>query len=240
MIERERSKVGQINGISVPDLRDIPFGHPNKITVNVASGKTGLIDIEREARLGGRLHTKGVLILSGFLGEKYGQNKKISLFASLVFEQSYSEIEGDSASSAELYAILSSLSQLPIKQWVAVSGSVNQKGEIQPVGAINEKIEGFFEVCRQKGLNGEQGVMIPAGNVDHLMLKHEVVQAVKEGKFNVWAVSTIDQGIELLTGHPAGRRLKNGSFSKNSVHYLVDQRIEALNKVLMKSAKEEK
>ena len=240
MIELEGSKVGQINGISVLDLGDILFGHPNKITVNVASGKAGLIDIEREAKLGGPLHTKGVLILSGFLGEKYGQNKTISLFASLVFEQSYSEIEGDSASSAELYAILSSLSQLPIKQWIAVSGSVNQKGEIQPVGAINEKIEGFFEVCRQKGLNGEQGVMIPAGNVDHLMLKQEVVQAVKEGKFNVWAVSTIDEGIELLTDRPAGRRLKNGSFSKNSVHYLVDRRIEALNKILIKNNKEEK
>ena len=240
MIELEGSKIGQINGISVLDLGDFMFGHPNKITVNVASGKDGLIDIERESKLGGRLHTKGVLILSGYLGEKYGQNKMISLFASLVFEQSYSEIEGDSASSAELYAILSSLSQLPIKQWIAVSGSVNQKGEIQPVGAINEKIEGFFEVCRHRGFNGKQGVMIPKGNMDHLMLKHEVVQAVEEGKFHVWAISTIDEGIELLTGIPAGKRLKNGSFSKNSVHYLVDKRIEALNKILSKSANEKK
>lgn len=237
MIELEGSKTGQINGISVINLGDFMFGHPNKITVNVASGKEGLIDIEREAKLGGPLHTKGVLILSGFLGEKYGQNKAISLFASLVFEQSYSEIEGDSASSAELYAILSALSQLPIKQSIAVSGSVNQKGEIQPVGAINEKIEGFFEVCRQRGFNDEQGVMIPKGNMDHLMLKHEVVKAVEEGRFHIWAISTIDEGIELLTGRPAGRRLKNGSFSKNSVHYLVDKRIESLNKILTKNNK---
>ncbi|MGB5323760.1 Lon protease family protein, partial [Lutimonas sp.] len=240
MIELGGSKIGQINGISVLDLGDFMFGHPNKITVNVASGKNGLIDIERESKLGGRLHTKGVLILSGYLGEKYGQNKMISLSASLVFEQSYSEIEGDSASSAELYAILSGLSQLPIKQWIAVSGSVNQKGEIQPVGAINEKIEGFFEVCRHRGFNGEQGVMIPKGNMDHLMLKLEVVQAVKEGKFHVWAISTIDEGIELLTGVPAGKRLKNGSFSKDSVHYLVDQRIEGLNEILLKGNSEKK
>lgn len=240
MIDLEGSKIGQINGISVLDLGDFMFGHPNKITVNVASGRNGLIDIERESKLGGRLHTKGVLILSGYLGEKYGQNKMISLFASLVFEQSYSEIEGDSASSTELYAILSSLAQLPIKQWIAVSGSVNQKGEIQPVGAINEKIEGFFEVCKHRGFNGEQGVMIPKGNLDHLMLKHEVVQAVQEGKFHVWGISTIDEGIELLTGIPAGKKLKNGSFSKNSVHYLVDQRIEALNKILLKNTKKKK
>jgi lon-related putative ATP-dependent protease len=237
MIELKGAKIGQINGISVLNLGDIMFGHPNKITVNVSSGKEGLIDIEREAKLGGRLHTKGVLILSGFLGEKYGQKKAISLFASLVFEQSYSEIEGDSASSAELYAILSALSQLPIKQCIAVSGSVNQKGEIQPVGAINEKIEGFFEACRQRGFNDEQGVMIPKGNMDHLMLKHEVVKAVEEGKFHVWAISTIDEGIELLTGRPAGKRLKDGSFSKNSVHYLVDKRIESLNKILTKKIK---
>ncbi len=236
MIELEGSKIGQINGISVLDLGDFKFGRPNKITVNVASGKEGLIDIEREAKLGGPLHTKGVLILSGYLGEKYGQNKNISLFASLVFEQSYSEIEGDSASSTELYAILSALSQLPLKQWIAVSGSVNQKGEIQPVGAINEKVEGYFEVCRQHGFNGEQGVMIPKGNMDHLMLKQEVVDAVKEGKFHVWAIGTVDEGIELLTGYPSGRRLKSGSFTKNSVHDLVDQRIQALNKVMTKNS----
>ena len=230
MISLTGSKIGQINGISVIDLGDILFGRPNKITVSVASGKEGLIDIEREAKLGGPIHTKGVLILLGFIVEKYAQNKPISLVASLVFEQSYSEIEGDSASSAELYAILSNLSQLPIKQGIAVTGSVNQKGEIQPVGAINEKIEGFFEVCMQAGLNSEQGVIIPNSNVENLMLKQEVVQAVKDGNFHVWAIKNIDQGIEILTGYPAGKRLKDGSFTKKSVHNLVDHRIELLNK----------
>ena len=232
MIELNRSKIGQINGISVLDLGDIIFGRPNKITANIASGKQGLVDIEREAKLGGPIHTKGVLILLGFLVEKYAQNKPMSLFASIVFEQSYSEVEGDSASSAELYAILSSLSQLPIKQGIAVTGSVNQKGEIQPVGAINEKIEGFFEVCRQAGLNTEQGVIIPKRNLENLMLKQEIVKAVEEGDFHLWAVSTIDEGIEILTGCSAGRRLKDGSFSKGSVHKLVDNRIVQLNKNL--------
>ena len=230
MITLTGLKIGQINGISVLDLGDISFGRPIKITASVASGKKGLIDIEREAKLGGPIHTKGVLILLGYLVEKYAQNKPISLFASLVFEQSYSEIEGDSASSAELYAILSSLSQLPIKQGIAVTGSINQKGEIQPVGAINEKVEGFFEVCRQAGLSGEHGVIIPKSNEENLMLKQEVVQAVKEGKFHFWSISTIDEGIEILMGRPAGKQLKDGSFSKKSIHYLVDSRIEELNK----------
>ncbi|MDH3796562.1 MAG: AAA family ATPase, partial [Flavobacteriaceae bacterium] len=179
MIPVSETRVGQINGLSVIDLGDITFGKPNKITVSIASGKLGLVDIEREAKLGGKIHTKGVLILQGYLLEKYAQNKSMSLIASLVFEQSYSEIEGDSASSAELFAILSSLSGLPIKQGIAVTGSVNQKGEIQPVGAINEKIEGYFEVCKQGSLTGDQGVIIPAGNLDNLMLKDELVQAVK-------------------------------------------------------------
>ncbi|MCK5442503.1 MAG: AAA family ATPase [Maribacter sp.] len=230
MIALTDSKIGQINGISIIDLGDISFGRPNKITASVASGKEGLVDIEREAKLGGPIHTKGVLILLGFLAEKYAQNKPISLFASLVFEQSYSEIEGDSASSAELYAILSSLAQIPIKQGIAVTGAVNQKGELQPVGAINEKVEGFFEVCRQAGLSGEQGVIIPKSNVENLMLKQKVVQTIKEGKFHIWAISTIDEGLEILTDHPAGKLLKDGSFTKKSVHYMVDCRIDELNK----------
>lgn len=232
MIDLNGSKVGQINGISVLDFGDIIFGKPNKITVSIASGKGGLIDIERESKLGGSIHTKGVLILLGFLYEKYGQNKPISLKASLVFEQSYSEIEGDSASSAELYAILSSLSKLAIKQGIAVTGSVNQKGEIQPVGAINEKIEGFFEVCQQEGLNGDQGVIIPVSNKENLMLKKDVLDAADKGLFKIWAISSIDEGIEILTGKPAGKLLKNGNFSKDSVHYLVNKRIDELNAIL--------
>lgn len=230
MIPVSETEIGQINGLSVIDLGDIVFGKPNKITVSIASGKMGLVDIEREAKLGGKIHTKGVLILQGYLLGKYAQNRTMSLSASLVFEQSYSEIEGDSASSAELYAILSSLSELPINQGIAVTGSVNQKGEIQPVGAINEKIEGYFEVCKQSGLTQDQGVIIPVGNLENLMLKDEVVTAVKEGQFHIWAVATIDDGLEILTGKPAGKLLKSGAYTKNSVHDLVDQRIEVLNK----------
>lgn len=229
MIALTGSEIGQINGISVIDLGDIVFGRPNKITASVASGKSGLVDIEREAKLGGPIHTKGVLILQGFLREMYAQNKPMSLFGSLVFEQSYSEIEGDSASSAELYTILSSLSQIPIKQGIAVTGSINQKGELQAVGAINEKIEGFYEVCRQAGFDGEQGVLIPKNNLGNLMLKKEILSSVKEGKFHIWAISSIDQGIEILMGLRAGKRLKDGSFSKESLHYLVDRRITQLN-----------
>ncbi|WP_297792882.1 Lon protease family protein [uncultured Eudoraea sp.] len=230
MIDLEDSKVGQINGISVLDLGDIRFGRPNKITASIASGKVGIIDIEREANLAGPIHTKGILILQGYLLEKYGQDKGLSLFASLVFEQSYSEIEGDSASCAELFALLSSLAQLPIKQGIAVTGSINQKGELQPVGAINQKIEGFYEVCVQSGLHGDQGVIIPKPNLENLMLKEEVLTAVKQGLFNIWAIDTVDDGLEILTGLKAGKRLQGGSFSKNSVHYKVDERLRELNK----------
>ena len=234
-IELEGMKTGQINGISVIDIGDVMFGRPNKISVTVASGKGGLIDIEREVKLGGPIHSKGVLILNGFLRDHYAQDKSISIVASLVFEQSYGEIEGDSASSAELYAILSGLSQLPIRQGIAVTGSVNQKGEVQAVGAINEKIEGYFEVCNQFGLNGEQGVIIPRSNMDNLMLKPQVVDAVRDGMFHIWAIETIDQGLEILTGYLAGKKLKKGSFTKNSVHDLVDQRIRELGENLKRN-----
>ena len=230
MIDLKESKVGQINGISVLDLGDIRFGRPNKITASIASGKVGLIDIEREAKLAGPIHTKGILILQGYLLEKYGQDKALSLFASLVFEQSYSEIEGDSASCAELFALLSSLAQLQIKQGIAVTGSINQKGELQPVGAINQKIEGFYAVCAQSGLNGDQGVIIPKPNLENLMLKEEILTAVEQGLFRIWAIDTVDDGIEILMGLAAGKRLQGGSFSKNSVHYKVDERLRELNR----------
>lgn len=240
MIDLQGSKTGQINGISVIDMGDISFGRPNRITVGIATGKQGLIDIEREVKLGGPLHSKGVLILNGYLNEHYAQDKAISLIASLVFEQSYSEIEGDSASSAELYALLSGLANVPIKQGIAVTGSVNQKGEIQPIGAVNEKIEGYFEVCRQYGLNGEQGVIVPRGNMDNLMLKPDVIEAVKQGQFHIWAVDTIDQGIEILTGLKAGNRLKRGGFTKDSVHDQVDRRIRILNSNLASEPRKKK
>ncbi len=234
MISLKDMKLGQINAISVLNLGDITFGRPNKITASVASGKSGLVDIERESKLGGPIHTKGVLILQGYIMEQYAQNRPMSLNCSLVFEHSYSEIEGDSASSAELYALISSLSGLPLKQGIAVTGSVNQKGEIQAVGAINEKIEGFYEVCKQAGLDGSQGVIIPRSNVDNLMLKPELLQSVEEEKFHVWAIRNIDEGIEILTDCKAGRRLKDGSFTKDSVHDRVDKRLIQLNRNLKK------
>lgn len=204
-IDVEGEKAGQINGLSVIQTGDIIFGRPNRITASVGVGKEGIIDIEREAKLGGPVHTKGVMILSGFLNDKFGRDKPLSLSLRLVFEQSYNGVDGDSASSAELYTILSRLSGLSLRQGLAVTGSINQKGEIQPVGGINEKIEGFFEVCKQKGLTGDQGVLIPASNMVNLMLKEEVVEAAADKKFSIWPVETIDEGIELLTGVKAGK-----------------------------------
>jgi len=228
MIDARGEKVGQVNGLAVIDLSDFAFGRPSRITASAGLGREGLIDIEREAKLGGRLHTKGVMILNGYITDKYVGDIPLSLSARLAFEQSYDEVEGDSASSTELYAILSRLADVPIKQGIAVTGSVNQKGEVQAIGGINEKIEGFFEVCRAKGLSGEQGALIPASNVRNLMLKEEVAAAVKEGKFHVYPVSTIDQGIEVLTGVKAGKRLKDGSFTPGSINYLVQKRLNSL------------
>jgi predicted ATP-dependent protease len=212
----------------VVGLGDFEFGTPSRVTTSVGLGREGIVDIEREARMGGPIHTKGVLILSGYLNAKYAQDKPLSLAARLVFEQSYGGVEGDSASSTELYSILSALSDLPVRQNFAVTGSVNQKGEVQAIGGVNEKIEGFFEVCKTKGFNGKQGVMIPDSNVQNLMLKEEVVSAVKEGKFHVFPVKTIDEGIEILTGVKAGGRQDNGSFDEGSVNFLVDRRLREM------------
>ncbi|MDV7391728.1 S16 family serine protease, partial [Arthrospira platensis SPKY1] len=188
LIDVEGEKVGQVNGLAVLDLGDISFGRPNRITASISVGSAGILDIEREAKLGGPIHTKGVLILTGFLAETFGSDKQVSLQAHLVFEQSYGGVEGDSASSTELYALISALSGIPINQGIAVTGSVNQKGEVQAIGGVNQKIEGFFDVCKIKGLTGRQGVMIPAANVQNLMLKHEVLEAVEKGKFSIWSV----------------------------------------------------
>ncbi len=193
-------KIGQVNGLSVLQLGDLTFGQPNRITASVGLGKQGVINVEREANMSGPIHTKGVLILTGYLAQKFAQDKPLSLNAHLAFEQSYGRVDGDSASSTELYAILSALADVPIKQGIAVTGSVNQKGEVQVIGGVNEKIEGFYEICKLKGLTGEQGVMIPASNVNDMMLKQEVLNAVKKGEFHVWAVETIEDGIEVLTG----------------------------------------
>jgi lon-related putative ATP-dependent protease len=232
LIETEGKKVGQLNGLSVMGLGDIAFGRPSRVTASIGIGRGGIIDIEREAAMGGPTHTKGVLILSGFLNDRYAQDKPLSLSARLVFEQSYEGVDGDSASSTELYAILSALSALPINQAIAVTGSVNQKGEVQAIGGVNEKLEGFFEVCKAKGLTGKQGVMIPASNVQNLMLKDEIVEAAKNGNFTVYPVSTIDEGIEVLTGVKAGELHQDGTFEEGTVNYLVDKRLKEMAEVM--------
>ncbi|MCW4021477.1 MAG: AAA family ATPase [Candidatus Bathyarchaeota archaeon] len=228
LIDTEGEAIGQVNGLSVLSMGDFSFGRPSRVTASIGIGREGVIDIEREARLGGPIHTKGVMILSGYLSEKYARDKPLSLSGRLVFEQSYSGVEGDSASSTELYAILSALSGLPIKQNIAVTGSVNQKGEVQAIGGVNEKIEGFFEVCKAKGLTGQQGVLVPESNVQNLMLKEEVVEAVKAGKFHIYSVRTVDEGIEILIGVKAGERLSDGAFEKDTVNYKVDERLKEM------------
>jgi lon-related putative ATP-dependent protease len=228
MIDVEGREIGQVNGLSVLSLGDVAFGQPARITASIGLGRGGLIDIEREANLGGPLHTKGVMILSGYLVDRYARDKPLSLSARLAFEQSYSGVDGDSASSTELYALLSSLSGLPIRQGIAVTGSVNQKGEVQAIGGVNEKIEGFFAVCQARGLTGEQGVLIPQSNVVNLMLKTEVVEAVQEGRFHIWSVRTVEEGIEILTDMPAGQQMDDGSFEAGTVHARADQRLREL------------
>jgi lon-related putative ATP-dependent protease len=228
LIGTSGEKVGQLNGLSVVSLGDFEFGSPSRVTASVGLGREGVIDIEREAKTGGPIHTKGVLILSGYLNEKYALDKPLSLSARLVFEQNYEGVEGDSASSTELYAILSALSGVPIKQNLAVTGSVNQKGEVQAIGGVNEKIEGFFEVCKIGGLTGAQGAMIPESNVQNLMLKEEILEAVKQGKFHIYPVKTIDEGIEILTGIKAGERQEDGTFEKGTVNHRVDKRLREM------------
>ncbi|MFB0506501.1 MAG: Lon protease family protein, partial [Thermodesulfobacteriota bacterium] len=228
MIDSDGAEVGQVNGLSVYNLGDYAFGKPSRITAQVAMGKAGIINIERESELSGPTHNKGVLILAGYLRGKYAQDKPLTMSASICFEQSYGGVDGDSASSTEVYSLLSSLSGIPLRQDIAVTGSVNQKGEIQPIGGVNEKIEGFFDVCKAKGLTGRQGVMIPHQNVDDLMLRKDVVKAVEEGTFHIYPVKTIDQGIEVLTGTEAGERGEDGSFKEGTVNFLIDKRLKEL------------
>ncbi|HGJ65880.1 TPA: ATP-binding protein [bacterium] len=228
MVDVDGAVVGQVNGLAVMQLGDRMFGKPSRITVNTSLGNEGIINIEREAKMSGRIHDKGVLILTGFLCERYAQDKPISLSASICFEQSYEGVDGDSASSTELYALLSSISKIPIKQNIAVTGSVNQKGEIQPIGGATQKIEGFFDVCNARGLTGDQGVIIPKKNINNLMLREDIVEAVKEGKFHIYPVSTIDQGIEVLTGIEAGKLKRDGTYPKGTINYLVDKNLKEM------------
>jgi lon-related putative ATP-dependent protease len=238
LIETTGQTPGQLNGLSVIGLGDYMFGQPTRITATVGPGREGIIDIEREVEMGGPIHSKGVLILGGYLSHKYAQDKPLTLSARLVFEQSYEGVEGDSASSTELYSILSALSGLPIKQGTAVTGSVNQRGEVQAIGGVNQKIEGFYNVCKAKGLTGEQGVIIPMSNVKNLMLREEVVEAVRSNKFHIWTVETIDEGIQILTGVPAGDRSSDGKFPEGSVNYLVDRRLRELGECMKEFADE--
>ncbi len=228
MINTKGARVGQVNGISVIPLGDYFFGRPSKITARVYIGRSGVLDIEREVKLSGPIHSKGVLILNGYLNGKYAYDKPISMSASICFEQGYEEVEGDSASCAELYAILSSLSGIPLKQGIAVTGSVNQLGEVQPVGAINQKIEGFFDACKVKRMTGGEGVMIPRRNLKHLMLRDDVIEAVKKGKFCIWAVNSIDEGMEILTDTQVGKKKPDGNYPTGTVNYKVDQRLREM------------
>lgn len=225
LIDTSGERSGQVNGLAVVQLGGFSFGSPHRITARVRLGGGKVIDIEREAELGGPIHSKGVLILSGFLAGRYAASKPLAVSASLVFEQSYGGVEGDSASSAELYALLSALAEVPIRQSLAVTGSVNQHGDVQAIGSVNEKIEGFFDLCAARGLNGGQGVLIPAANVNNLMLRHEVVEAVAAGKFAIYPVENVDQGIEILTGMPAGARGADGRFATGSLNLRVEQRL---------------
>ncbi len=231
LITTSGHQVGELNGLTVMTIGDYTFGKPAKITVNTYTGKSGIINIEKEVEISGPSHSKGVLILSGYLGQMFAQDIPLCLTASICFEQLYSGVDGDSASSTELYGLLSSLSGIPLSQSIAVTGSVNQKGEIQPIGGVNEKIEGFYQICKMRGLDGSHGVMIPIQNVENLQLNEEIIEAVKNKQFHVYAISTIEEGIEILTGVPAGKRDKNGKFPLGTVNHLVYEKLKTYAKI---------
>ena len=231
LINTSGYKIGEINGLTIMQIGDYAFGKPSKITVNTYTGKNGVVNVEREVELSGSSHSKGVFILSGYLGQMFAQDIPLCLTASICFEQLYNGVDGDSASSTELYGLLSSLSEIPINQSIAVTGSVNQKGEIQPIGGVNEKIEGFFQICKIRGLDGSHGVMIPIQNIDNLQLSDEVIDAVKNKLFHIYSVSNIDEGIEVLTGVPAGKKDKDGRFPAGTVNYLVYEKLKKYAKI---------
>jgi len=232
LVDVSGSKAGQVNGLSVLEIGGYSFGKPVRITASVALGKSGLINIERESNLSGRFHDKGVQIIAGFMRSRFAQDKPLSLAASICFEQSYSGVDGDSASSTEVYALLSALSGLPLRQDIAVTGSMNQQGDIQAIGGINEKIEGFFDVCRIQGLTGTQGILMPVSNVEDLMLRDDLLDAVTAGKFHVWPVAKVEEGVEILTGKAAGRRNADGTFEAETVFAAVDERLSEMARTL--------
>jgi lon-related putative ATP-dependent protease len=231
LVDTDGVKAGQVNGLAVMGIGDYLFGKPSRITASVGVGKDGIIDIERRSEMGGPTHTKGVNILTGFLTNRYAKKHPLSVTARLTFEQSYSGVDGDSASSTETYSLMSVLSGVPIKQSFAVTGSVNQKGEVQAIGGVNQKIEGFYDLCKFRGLDGSHGVVIPESNVQNLMLKEEVVDAIKGGKFHIYPVKTIDEGIEVLTGVPAGELGEDGTYPADTINYLVQRRLDELAEI---------
>ena len=239
-IQTRGKVVGQLNGLAIYDLGDYTFGRPVRITSTATPGKEGIVDIEREAKMSGNIHTKGVLILESYLKNKYAMEKPLALSASVTFEQSYGMIDGDSASAAELFAILSCLSNSPLYQGIAVTGSVSQLGECQPIGGVTRKIEGFFDVCKAKGLTGKQGVIIPKRNINDLMLNKEVISAVEKGKFHIYAIENMDEGIEILTGVRAGIRDKKGNYQKNTLNYLVMERLKMMSESVRESEEKTK
>ncbi|WP_353684065.1 ATP-binding protein [Thermodesulfovibrio sp. 3907-1M] len=239
IVETSGRKVGQINGLAVIDLGDYSFGKPSRITARVYLGKAGIVNIERETKMSGKIHEKAVMILSSYLWSKYAIKKPISLSASLTFEQLYEMIEGDSATCAELYALLSSIAEIPLKQNIAVTGSMDQKGEVQPVGGINEKIEGFFELCKIRGLDGTHGVIIPRRNTKHLMLKEEIQKAIKDGAFHIYAIDYAEEGLEILTDMPAGELQQDGTYPEGTINYLVMKKLDAMSELLKQKEKEE-
>ncbi len=226
MIDTEGAQIGQVNGLSVYDIGEHEFGKPSRITARTSLGRNGIINIERDAELSGPTHNKGVAILSGYFRSMFAQNKPLVMDASITFEQSYGGVDGDSASSTEIYAILSSLSEVPIRQDIAVTGSVNQKGEIQPIGGVNLKIEGFYDVCKVRGLTGKQGVIIPIQNVDDLMLREEVFESVSKKKFSIYAIKSIDEGIEILSGLKAGKKKPDNTFESGTINALADEKLQ--------------
>jgi predicted ATP-dependent protease len=236
LVTVDGAATGQVNGLSVIALGDYAFGRPSRVTARTFVGSRGVVNIERETQLSGRIHSKGVLTLAGYLGGKFAQQRPLSLNASLTFEQLYEEVEGDSASSTELYALLSDLAGVPIDQGIAVTGSVNQKGEVQPIGGVNEKVEGFYYICKAVGLTGRQGVMIPHQNLRNLMLNDEVAEAIRDGRFHLWAVRTIDEGLEVLTGLPAGRADADGRFPAGTINDRVSRRLDELAERLRRFA----
>jgi predicted ATP-dependent protease len=225
LVQTTGAEIGQVNGLSVLDLGDMSFGQPNKITATVGVGREGIVDLQREARMSGPIHQKAVLILTGFLNDRYAEETPLTLTARVSFEQSYGLIEGDSATVAETCALLSRLADVPVKQSYAITGSMNQRGEVQAIGGANYKIEGFYDICKQRGLTGQQGVIIPASNVQHLMLREDVVEAVRDGKFHVYGVASVDEALELLTGVPAGQKGADGTYPPGSINALVQARL---------------